>query len=69
MVPRAAGRETAAGSGVNMEEIAAISLALELYRDDFHDKEPAVITFDRAERHSPWNSKVFGLRETPKKIK
>lgn len=57
---------------VEIEEIpgevnAAIALALHLYRNQLHDMEDAVITIKKvAKAYSPWSSKIYGLRRTPK---
>ena len=50
------------------EEIAAIALAIQLYQQDLHVKEAAVITINRVGRiYSPWSSKIYGLRQFPNK--
>lgn len=49
------------------EEIAAIAMAL---RDhlDAHDRESAVLTINKVRRaYSPWSSKIYSLRELPKR--
>ena len=49
-------------------EIAAIAMALHLYRSELHDKESAVLTINRVARaYSPWSSKIYGLRQIPNK--
>lgn len=49
------------------EEIAAIVMALHDHLDA-HDKESTVLTINRVKRaYSPWSSKIYGLRETPRK--
>jgi Na+-transporting methylmalonyl-CoA/oxaloacetate decarboxylase gamma subunit len=41
----------------------AIALALHLYFDDVHDKESSIMTIEKvSKRYSPWNSKIYGLR-------
>jgi hypothetical protein len=46
---------------------AAIALALHLYRNQLHDMEDAVITIKNvAKVYSPWSSKIYGLRKSPK---
>lgn len=46
---------------------AAIAMALHLYRSQLHDIEDAVITIQKvAKTYSPWSSKIYGLRRTPK---
>lgn len=49
------------------ETLAAISLALHLYNQQLRGLEDAVITFKNAAKtYSPWSSKIYGLRRTPK---
>ncbi len=49
------------------ETLAAISLALHLYRQQLQGLEDAVITFKNAAKtYSPWSSKIYGLRRAPK---
>lgn len=49
------------------ETLAAISLALHLYHQQIQGLEDAVITFKNASKtYSPWSSKIYGLRRTPK---
>ena len=51
---------------VSGEVYAAIAMALNLYDDDAHDYEEAILTMNKVERrYSPWSSKIYGLRETP----
>lgn len=46
---------------------AAIALTLHLYRNQLHDMENTVITIHKvAKAYSPWSSKIYGLRRTPK---
>ena len=50
------------------EVIAAISLAMHEMQSDVHDVEDTVLTITRVKRsYSPWSSKIYTLRETPKK--
>ncbi len=45
------------------ETNAAIALALHLYMSEMHDMESNVITIEKvSRRYSPWNSKIYGLR-------
>lgn len=47
---------------------AAISMALHMFFDDFHDEESNVITIKRVRKtYSPWSSKIYGLRVWPRK--
>ncbi|MDR3260229.1 MAG: lamin tail domain-containing protein [Tannerella sp.] len=61
------------GGGLNDPEsgevIAAIAAALyEVTEEDVHDLENTVLTIRKVARHySPWNSKIYGLREPLKK--
>ncbi|MFZ4741495.1 MAG: OadG family transporter subunit [Bacteroidales bacterium] len=46
---------------------AAIAMALHLYQSQMHDEENTVITMEKVARtYSPWSSKIYGLRQTPK---
>jgi hypothetical protein len=48
------------------EVYAAIAMALYELNEDVHDVESTVLTFYKADRtYSPWNSKIYGLRELP----
>lgn len=51
--------------GVISGEIAtAITLAIHQSRQDFHDLEKTIITFNRITRpYSPWSSKIHGIRK------
>lgn len=47
------------------EEIAAIAMALHEHLDN-HDRESTVLTINKVKKaYSPWNSKIYTLRETP----
>ena len=49
------------------EIVAAIAVALKMYKSDLHDRESEVITINRITRaYSPWNSKIHGLTQLPK---
>lgn len=49
------------------EEIAAIVMALHEHLDA-HDKENTVLTINKVKRaYSPWSSKIYGLREVPRR--
>jgi len=49
------------------EEIAAIVMALHEHLDT-HDQENTVLTINKVKRaYSPWSSKIYGLRETPRR--
>lgn len=48
-------------------EGAAIAMALQLYFAEQHDDESGVITIKNvSRRYSPWSSKLYGMRETPR---
>jgi Na+-transporting methylmalonyl-CoA/oxaloacetate decarboxylase gamma subunit len=50
------------------EVFAAIAMALHEMQSDVHDVEETVLTITRVKRsYSPWNSKIYTLRETPRK--
>lgn len=50
------------------EVYAAIAMALAMHEDAVHDFEDTILTMKKVEkRYSPWSSKVYNLRETPKK--
>ena len=50
------------------EVFAAIALAMHEMQSDVHDVEDTVLTITRVKRsYSPWSSKIYTLRETPKK--
>ena len=62
---RAAGAEELSISG---EVSAAIATALFLYYNEKHDIENTVLTIKRIQKnYSPWSSKLYGLREYPKR--
>jgi hypothetical protein len=66
----ASDRETDSGDHeeVTGEVIAAISIALYQMDNDVHDLENTIITIKNATRnYSPWNSKIYGLRQLPHK--
>jgi hypothetical protein len=50
------------------EVVAAISMAMHLYFEDVHDVENAILTIKKVQRpYSPWSSKLYGLRQSPRK--
>lgn len=59
----------APNAGVESGEIfAAIGAALYEISDDNHDIENTVLTIRKVQKaYSPWSSKIYSLRETPKK--
>ena len=49
------------------EVIAAIAMALHDHLDT-HDRENTVLTINKVKRaYSPWSSKIYGLRELPRR--
>lgn len=54
--------------GVPGEVFAAIALAMHEMQEDVHDVEDTVLTITSVQRrYSPWNSKIYMLRDTPHK--
>ncbi len=52
---------------ISGETIAAISTGIILHFQEAHDFENTVITIKKVQSvYSPWNSKLYGLRQTPK---
>ncbi len=66
-------KEIALGANVPTEEISgevlsAIFMALHEDQNSAHDIESSVLTIDKINRrYSPWSSKLYGLRELPRK--
>ena len=49
------------------EEAAAIAMALHEFMNDAHDVEDMILTINKVKRtYSPWSSKIYTLRQTPK---
>jgi Na+-transporting methylmalonyl-CoA/oxaloacetate decarboxylase gamma subunit len=62
---RAADAEELSLSG---EVSAAISMAIHLHYAEVHDFEHTVLTIKKVQRtYSPWSSKLYGLRQIPRK--
>lgn len=60
--------ETVVPGEVSGEVFAAIATALYEFSEDAHDMENTVLTIRKVARnYSPWSSKIYGLRELPKK--
>jgi hypothetical protein len=54
-------------SDVPGEINAAIAMALYMYSNELHDQENPVITMIKVSRtYSPWSSKIYGLRKSPR---
>ena len=50
------------------EEAAAIAMALHELMNDAHDVEDMILTINKVKRtYSPWSSKIYTLRQTPKR--
>jgi len=53
---------------ISGEVFAAISAALYEVMENVHDTESNILTINRSTNtYSPWNSKIYGLRESLKK--
>jgi sodium pump decarboxylase gamma subunit len=69
-VAQAGNAESATPPVTNLsgEVLAAIATALHELEEDTHDIENTVLTINKVTRnYSPWSSKIYTLRETPKK--
>ena len=54
--------------GISGEVLSAIFMALHEEQEEVHDFEHTVLTFDKINRnYSPWSSKIYGLREIPRR--
>lgn len=52
---------------ISGEVNAAIAMAIHLYFAEMHDNENTVLTINKVSRtYSPWSSKIYGLRQTPR---
>jgi Na+-transporting methylmalonyl-CoA/oxaloacetate decarboxylase gamma subunit len=50
------------------EQYAAIAMAMHEYMNDVHDVEDMILTIQKVRRtYSPWSSKIYTLRETPRR--
>lgn len=48
---------------ISGEIVAAIAMAIQDSREEFHDLEQTIITLNRITRpYSPWSSKIHGIR-------
>ena len=53
---------------ISEAKVAAIAIALNLYRGAMHDQESEVITIQAIKRaYSPWNSKIHSLTQLPER--
>ena len=61
-------KEAMAKGATPGEVFAAIAMAMHEMQDDVHDVEDTILTIHQVERrYSPWNSKIYSLRDLPKK--
>lgn len=65
----AGGTTTGPAAGeLSGEILVAIGMALHELNEDAHDIENTVLTIQKVKRtYSPWSSKIYGLRELPRK--
>lgn len=60
-------RTPAANAEINEEAIAAIALAIHMYKNELHDQESFRITLKKVSKiYSPWSSKIYTLRQNPR---
>lgn len=58
----------ATSEGISGEVLSAIFMALHEDQNDAHDYENTILTFDKVSKnYSPWSSKIYGLREVPRR--
>ena len=49
------------------EEVAAMAVAIFMNRSESHDRESAKLTIQKiSKRYSPWSSKIYGMRKSPR---
>jgi hypothetical protein len=54
-------------AGSDDEIAVAIATAIHLFTQEVHDDENYVLTIKRIQKpYSPWSSKIYGLRVSPK---
>lgn len=54
-------------AGTEDEIAVAIASAIHLFTQEVHDSENYVLTINRIQKpYSPWSSKIYGLRVSPK---
>jgi len=52
---------------ISDEAVAAIALAIHMYKSDLHDQESFTITLKKVSKiYSPWSSKIYTLRQNPR---
>jgi|SRR5690554_5460611 len=55
---------------VSGEINAAISTALYLYFEEIENQDDTILTIKKVQKiYSPWSSKIYGLRQFPKKVR
>ncbi|MDR2231570.1 MAG: hypothetical protein LBE56_00440 [Tannerella sp.] len=53
---------------ISNEKVAAIAIALYKYSENLYQDEIMTLTINRVSKmYSPWNSKIYGLRQIPYK--
>jgi len=53
---------------ITNDQLAAIAIALFKYSECLYHNEIMMLTIDRVSKmYSPWNSKIYGLRQYPHK--
>ena len=61
-------KSNTSSGGQKGEVFAAIAMAIYAATEEVHDAENTVLTIRRVERtYSPWSSKIYGLRDLPKR--
>jgi iron-sulfur cluster repair protein YtfE (RIC family) len=55
-------------SQISGEVLAAIAATITQLNSNHHDKETAILTIKHTNKnYSPWNSKIFSLRQLPRR--
>ena len=53
---------------ITNDKLAAIAIALYKYSESLYHNELMMLTINRVSKmYSPWNSKIYGLRQIPNK--
>jgi hypothetical protein len=53
---------------ISNDKLAAIAIALYKYSESLYHNELMMLTINRVSKmYSPWNSKIYGLRQVPNK--
>ncbi len=59
---------TGKSGAITNDELAAIAVAIYKYSESLHDEEDLALTISRVSKaYSPWNSKIYSLRQIPNK--